>query len=155
MALRNFLHQIIPKYNLLPCSVRLSAFSRNFAANMSENKLAVIEFENLKDKLLKRNITLIDVREPKELKEDGKIPNSVNIPLGQIVDAFKMSEADFQAKYGVQKPDTNSNPFVLSCRSGKRATDAYQKLSALGYDNISVYSGSFLDWVKNGGPVEK
>ncbi|KAF8766765.1 Rhodanese domain-containing protein CG4456 [Argiope bruennichi] len=122
---------------------------------MTDNKLNVIEFENLKDKLLNRNITLIDVREPKELKEDGKIPNSVNIPLGQIVDAFKMSESAFQSKYGVQKPDEQSDPFVLSCRSGKRATDAFQKLSALGYNNISVYSGSFQDWVKNGGPIEK
>lgn len=43
-----------------------------------------------------------------------------------------------------------NNPFL-----GKRATTAYHELKDLGYQNVSVYSGSFLDWVKNGGPVEK
>ncbi|GFU38219.1 hypothetical protein NPIL_423401 [Nephila pilipes] len=151
MALRNFLHQITYRTNSLP---HLQNLLRNYSSNMT-GKLNIIEYENLKDKVLDGEITLIDVREPAELKDEGKIPKSINIPLGQIVDAFKMAESDFSYKYGVPKPDAEFDTFVLSCRSGKRATDAFQKLSSLGYSNMSVYSGSFQDWVKQGGPVEK
>ncbi|GFY52429.1 hypothetical protein TNIN_205251 [Trichonephila inaurata madagascariensis] len=150
MALRNLFTQITNRTN----SVQVLCLPRSFSVNMAD-KLKVIEYENLKDKVLGGEIVLIDVREPAELKDDGKIPNSVNIPLGQIADAFKMPETDFKSKYGIPKPDAEAESFVLSCRSGKRATDAFQKLSSLGYNNMSVYSGSFQDWVKNGGPVEK
>jgi len=122
--------------------------------NMAENPANIVQFDFLKEKLLLNGITLIDVREPSELKDDGKIPNSINIPLGQVPEAFNMSDAAFKAKYGVSKPDFTSD-FVLSCRSGKRATGAFEKLRALGYKNISVYSGSFLDWLEKGGPIEK
>lgn len=150
MALRNLFNQISYRTN----SVQILSFPRNFSANMTD-KVNTIEYENLKDKVLTGGIVLIDVREPAELTDDGKIPNSVNIPLGRIVDAFKMPETDFESEYGIPKPDAEAESFVLSCRSGKRATDAFQKLSSLGYNNMSVYSGSFQDWVKKGGPVEK
>ncbi|GIY30830.1 hypothetical protein CEXT_656131 [Caerostris extrusa] len=152
MALRIFFHRVLSITSRHPAP-SLSFISRNLATNMTE--FNVIKFDSLKEKLLNHDIILIDVREPSELKDDGKIPNSVNIPLGQIGDAFKMTGSEFQSKYGIAKPDAEKKPFVLSCRSGKRATDAYQKLCNLGYNNIEIYSGSFLDWVKNGGLVEK
>jgi len=121
---------------------------------MPDQQVKDIIFENLKEKILNGNIILIDVREPNELKDDGKIPNSVNIPLAQIADAFQLSNSEFLAKYGIDKP-SEADDFVLSCRSGKRATNARIKLLPLGYSNVLVYTGSFQDWLKNGGPIEK
>lgn len=113
-----------------------------------------IAFDSLKEKVLNKNIVIIDVREPTEIKDVGKIPHSVNIPLGQIADAFQLTKSQFQMKYGIEKPDESDN-FVISCRSGKRATNAFMKLFPLGYQNVLVYTGSFQDWQEKGGPVEK
>lgn len=122
--------------------------------NMSEYPLKNIVFDSLKEKILNEKITLIDVREPKELKEDGKIPHSVNIPLGQIAEAFQLPNSEFQKRYGIEKP-SESDDFVISCRSGRRAANAFNKLVPLGYKNIQVYSGSFEDWKSKGGPIVK
>lgn len=127
---------------------------KNQFSTMDAQPIKDIKFDSLKDKVLNGNVTLIDVREPNELKDDGKIPYSVNIPLGQIAEAFQLSKLEFHSKYGIEKP-SESEGFVISCKSGRRATNAFNKLFPLGYTNIVVYSGSYQDWLKNGGPIEK
>ncbi|XP_035227670.1 rhodanese domain-containing protein CG4456-like [Stegodyphus dumicola] len=150
MAL-NFLTRMVGQFRSQPVFSLISQ-SRHMAGEGSVND---IKFENLKGKLLNGDITLVDVREPAELKDDGRIPKSLNIPLGQVEEAFKLPPSEFLSKYGVSKPNPESSDLVVSCRSGKRATSAFEKLKLLGYKNALVYTGSFQDWVKNGGPVEK
>lgn len=65
-----------------------------------------------------------------------------------------MSEPEFEAKYGFQRPLKSDN-FGLHCMRGKRATDAADKLMLLGYDSVKIYKGSFLDWKSAGGQVHK
>ena len=38
---------------------------------------------------------------------------------------------------------------------GKRAMDAADKMSLMGFENVSVYKGSLRDWKENGGRVLK
>merc|ERR1712242_240967 len=98
---------------------------------------------------------IIDVRSRKELKETGKIPNSHNVPLAEIREmAFKgLSAEEFKIKYGFERPQRDE-PFVLTCRSGRRARVASKILRDLGYSAIKVYDGSWNDWVAEKGPVE-
>ncbi|KAG8194075.1 hypothetical protein JTE90_003020 [Oedothorax gibbosus] len=156
MALRNLLSHFTTKRPLLPPFSSL--YNRTFAANMADDTspkaVKVVSFDTVKGVTSDPKLILIDVREPSELKEDGKIPNSVNVPLGEVGDAFKLHSSSFTSKYGIPKPDAEAN-LVVSCKSGKRASNAYQVLRGLGYQNVSLYSGSFLDWVKNGGPIVK
>lgn len=70
-----------------------------------------------------KHATLIDVREPFELENDGKIEGSINIPLGNVpteIDFFK----------SVKKPA------VLYCRSGYRSGQAIVFLQANGVNTI-------------------
>ena len=98
---------------------------------------------------------IIDVRTPGELATTGKIPNSYNIPVGEIKRVFAhMTEEDFLQTYGFDKPGLDQ-PFVLTCRSGRRARTAEQALTELGYTNIRVYDGSWIDWTAKIGPIEK
>ncbi|PKP46871.1 MAG: sulfurtransferase [Bacteroidetes bacterium HGW-Bacteroidetes-12] len=73
-----------------------------------------------------RNATLIDVREPLELENDGKIANGINIPLGTIA-----SKIDFIK--------TLKSPIVLYCRTGNRSGQALAYLENQGVENI--YNG--------------
>ena len=63
------------------CSVKKQAFSSNGADDLT-NELTWVDVgtDELKNMLSNQNIQLIDVREPYELIEDGRIPNSINIP---------------------------------------------------------------------------
>ena len=56
------------------------------------------------------------MRNGDELKNDGKIPGSFNIPLPEIEKAFNMNQADFFDKYKFQLPEKDVKNVVLSCR---------------------------------------
>ncbi|KAI1962872.1 Thiosulfate sulfurtransferase rdl2, mitochondrial [Ophidiomyces ophidiicola] len=108
---------------------------------------------------------IIDVREPKELVSTGIIPTSLSIPLSLQPDAFFLTPDEFLTRFGFAKPMATSNNseksvnanIVFYCRAGVRAQTAADFAVHAGYqrERIGVYSGSWLDWEKKGGKVEK
>ena len=114
----------------------------------------IISFSSLNASLASDSILLIDVRNRTELNSVGQIPNSVCIPLHEIINgAFFSTNGDFMQHYGFKKP-LLSDSFVLSCRSGQRILVAEKYLiKEIGYKHVRIYPGSFNDWVANGGRV--
>lgn len=111
-----------------------------------------VEFEAV-SALVEKGDRIIDVRSRDEFNS-GHIPGSVNFPLPDIGAEFSLSDCDFEAKYGMAKPGKGKE-IVSSCKMGGRASKAKEKLLEMGYTNVLVYAGSFLDWEKNGGKIEK
>lgn len=74
---------------------------------------------------------IIDVRSPQEIKQTGKLPNSVNIPLDSL-------------EYVVPNtyPDKTMN-ILIYCRRGIRANKATEKLRAIGYKNVYFITESY------------
>lgn len=113
------------------------------------------DFEEVKDLLQKGTAFFVDVREPKELVNDGRIPGAVNIPLNDVSSALELSADKFKEKYGRAKPSPDDPNLIFSCRKGVRATSAMQAAHAKGYHAARFYRGSFCDWVERGGEVLK
>ncbi|KAL3223764.1 hypothetical protein MRX96_027080 [Rhipicephalus microplus] len=68
------------------------------------------------------------------------------IAVKDVQEAFGMHPEDFKNRYHVEKPDPKKD-IIFSCRSGRRAAIAAEKLEELGtYHKIKVYAGSFQDW---------
>ncbi|RAZ81094.1 rhodanese-like domain-containing protein [Planococcus halotolerans] len=82
-----------------------------------------------------KDVSIIDVRETEEVKA-GKIPGSVNIPLGLI--EFRMHDID------------KSQEHIMVCRSGSRSGMATNILVNHGYNAINM-DGGMIDW---DGPAE-
>ncbi|KAJ3267439.1 hypothetical protein HK104_005891 [Borealophlyctis nickersoniae] len=101
-----------------------------------------------------KKYTLIDVREPAEVSDSGVIPTAHHIPVNTLLDALQLPASEFQAKYNFAKP-TRDDHVVFYCRSGRRSALAYDIAKGLGYGGVRNYSGSWLEWEKCGGPVEK
>ena len=74
----------------------------------------IVDFEQVQE-LLKAGTVLIDVRNPGEVSETGKIPGSVNIPLPELQDAFNLDSALFEDKYGFTLPEKEAQ-MILSCK---------------------------------------
>lgn len=110
-------------------------------------------FDELKDKVATKEVTVIDVRMPKELREDGMIPDSKNLALPWLGPAILQPETDFASQLGFNKPALNE-PIVVTCLAGVRARTAQLALMAAGYSNVRVYVGSFEDWLEQGGKVD-
>lgn len=83
---------------------------------------------------------IVDVREPYELVEDGRVAGAVNIPLGEL-----------SARAGEVPRD---QPVLILCRSGARSGMAADALRASGYDAYNI-EGGILAWERDGLPVER
>ncbi|EFA03724.2 rhodanese domain-containing protein CG4456 [Tribolium castaneum] len=106
----------------------------------------IASFDEVKSVKTTPKTLLIDVREPHELQETGVIPDSINIPLGEVEKVLKdMPSEQFQKTYKKAKPDS-STPLIFSCRSGKRSALASEIATKLGFKDIKNYSGGWLEW---------
>ena len=88
----------------------------------------------LKNFLKSKKIMLIDVREPWEIHEYGKIPGSINIPLDDVGEALQMNQKDFKEKYKEVKPSKSDN-LVFSCLAGVRSKKAVVTAISLGFNS--------------------
>ncbi|XP_049942267.1 uncharacterized protein LOC126419177 isoform X1 [Schistocerca serialis cubense] len=111
-----------------------------------------LSYDDLVNLIARKELYLVDVREPRELQETGELPGSVNIPLTELQSALKdLSENDFQKKYGAKKPGLNA-PLIFSCRSGARSLKALQLALDLGYTKAKHYKGGYSDWEEHTKP---
>ncbi|KAK4100827.1 Rhodanese-like protein, partial [Parathielavia hyrcaniae] len=95
-----------------------------------------------------------DVREPHELKESGRIPGALNIPVTSAPDSFHISDDEFEDRFGYPRPARDAE-VVMYCRAGVRSRAAAGLASDAGWEKVGEYPGSWLDWFEKGGKVER
>ncbi|CAK7566218.1 MAG: Thiosulfate sulfurtransferase rdl2, mitochondrial [Sporothrix epigloea] len=100
------------------------------------------------------SIVIIDVREPSELKDTGRIPGSINIPVKTAPDGFFLPDEDFEDRFGFVRPDRDTE-VIFYCRSGVRSRAAAGLAKEAGWTKVGEYPGSWLDWSGKGGKVER
>ncbi len=90
----------------------------------------------------KKNVVILDVRTPQEVKQDGKIPNSILIPVNKLAENI-----DRLKKYRDKK-------IIVYCRGGNRSVAASRLLSSLGFKVYNL-KGGINRWKEEGLPVKK
>jgi rhodanese-related sulfurtransferase len=104
--------------------------------------------QQVHEELQSGEVTLIDIREPAELEQNGKIAGSTNAPRGMLE-----FYADETLPY--HKPEFDrSKRIILHCASGGRSALATQTLMQMGYSNIAHLDGGINAWKEAGLPVE-
>jgi rhodanese-related sulfurtransferase len=91
-------------------------------------------------------LTLVDLREPSEIRASGKAAGALTIPLAVLRMKADPSSPDYDARLS---PD---RPIALYCASGGRAGMAKGVLEGLGYRNV-VNLGGLAHWAQAGGAV--
>lgn len=109
----------------------------------------IISYETFEKLRKTKTGTLIDVREPQELTEFGAIPETVNIPLGEVESALKMDPERFEKIFKAAKP-SEDEPLVFFCKIGKRSGIASEIAKANGF-NAGNFIGSFEEWKEKQG----
>lgn len=98
--------------------------------NLLEGLSNNIQFDQVDD-AVRNGAYLIDVRSPKELQRDGRLPDAVNIPLDSLRDHLD------------ELP--KNRPLIVSCRSGQRSYIAERILKNDGFD-VKNLDGAFLTY---------
>lgn len=115
-------------------------------------KGARAQVENLtplqvKSELEKGNVTIIDIRESDELKQNGIIPGSVHAPRGML-------EFYADATLPYYKPEfKKEGRIILQCASGGRSALAALTLKQMGFTNVAHLDGGLKAWKDAGLPV--
>ena len=111
-------------------------------AQKSIETLSSTEVKTLYDN---KEITLIDVRDIRELWRDGTIENSKHIPRGML--EFWL---DPNSSYYQENKIKDSKKMVLFCAMGFRSALATKSLVDMGFKNVANAVGGF-DALKNTG----
>ena len=96
--------------------------------------------EELKEKLDRReDVLILDVREPQEY-QINRIPGSILIPLGELPQ--RVQELDGRRE------------IVVHCKTGPRATRAFEFLKAAGFRRVRNLKGGVVRWVERIDPTQ-
>ncbi|KAL2874159.1 Thiosulfate sulfurtransferase rdl2, mitochondrial [Colletotrichum sp. CLE4] len=100
------------------------------------------------------NVVIVDAREPGELVDTGRIPTAINIPVATAPESFLIAEEDFEDRYGYPRPSKDTE-LVFYCKAGVRSRALATLARDAGWTKVGEYPGSWLDWAKKGGEVER
>lgn len=92
---------------------------------------------------------LVDLRDIRELKRDGKIAGALHVPRGML--EFWI---DPESPY-YRKEFDSAEALILYCNKGWRSALAAQSLQRMGVDRVSHLAGGMENWQQCGLPVEK
>jgi rhodanese-related sulfurtransferase len=92
---------------------------------------------------------LVDLRDVRELKREGKIPGAVHAPRGML--EFWV---DPDSPYH-REVLSSADRLILYCNLGWRSALAAKSLQDMGLTNVAHLAGGFDAWKADGGPVEK
>ncbi|MCF8332423.1 MAG: hypothetical protein K9H84_08230 [Bacteroidales bacterium] len=100
----------------------------------------------VKSKMNNSNTILLDTRKASEYSA-GHIGDAVNIPHKQFLAGSKIKSASAVSSLLNAKGVSKNKEVILYCKTSTTAGLAYFIMDAiLGYPNVKVYEGAYLDW---------
>jgi len=94
------------------------------------------------------NVVLVDLRDPRELDREGRIPGAFHCPRGMLEFWVDPDSPYFKPVFGEDKE------FVLFCAGGLRSALATKTVQDMGLKPVAHIIGGFGAWRNAGGPVE-
>ena len=108
-------------------------------------KIETLNTSEVKDLIEKKEITLIDVRDIREIWKEGTIADAKHIPRGML--EFWL---DPESSYYKANKMKDIKKMVLFCALGFRSALATKSLVDMGFKNVAHVDGGF-DALKNSG----
>ena len=92
---------------------------------------------------------LIDLRDIRELKREGRIPNTLHIPRGMLEFWIDPASPYYKSDFD------NATELVLFCNKGWRSALAAHSLYRMGVEGVSHMDGGMTKWQEDGFEVEE
>ena len=111
----------------------------------AQKNIETLKPSDVKSLIEKKEITLIDVRDIRELWKEGTVENSKHIPRGML--EFWL---DPESSYYKLNKIKDVKKMVLFCALGWRSALATKSLVDMGFKNVAHVDGGFDALKKNG-----
>ena len=119
--------------------------SSQFLVEEAKKNIETLDAEAVKDLVKKKEITLIDVRDIREIWKEGTIEDSKHIPRGML--EFWL---DPESSYYKANKIKDLKKMVLFCALGFRSALAAKSLVDMGFKNVAHVDGGFDALKKKG-----
>ena len=122
------------------------------AWDMVKEAEAEIETVSPADAIARMNeadFQLVDIRDPRELEREGRIPGAFHAPRGMLEFWIDPASPYFKPIFGEDKK------FVFFCAAAGRSAISVKTLQDMGMENIAQLGEGFKGWREAGGPIEK
>ena len=116
--------------------------------NNALKEIKTISPDDAYSMMIEGKTNLIDIRDIRELQNDGKVEGAIHIPRGML--EFWL---DPQSSYYQEKKIGNIKNIVLFCALGFRSALATKSLKEMGFENVANANGGFDSLKKIGLPV--
>ena len=101
-------------------------------------------------RLSQDEFVFVDIRDPRELSREGKIPGAVHAPRGMLEFWVDPSSPYYREVFGDE-----DKTFVFYCQSGWRSALATKAVKDMGMTNVTHIGEGFRGWKDSGAPVEE
>ena len=95
------------------------------------------------------DVVLVDLRDPRELAREGRIPGAFHCPRGMLEFWIDPASPYHKPVFAEDKR------FVFFCGGGWRSALAAQTAQHMGLKPVAHIAGGFGAWKKAGGPIEE
>lgn len=95
------------------------------------------------------DVVIVDIRDPREIEREGRIPGSFHAPRGMLEFWVDPESPYFKPIFGEDKT------FIIHCASGWRSALSTKTLQDMGLKPVRNLKGGFSAWKAAGGPTEK
>ena len=130
----------------MPQNITTSAKSLVDAAEREIENLSVEDAIKLHGR---DDIVLVDIRDPRELQRDGKVPGAFHCPRGMLEFWIDPASPYHKPKFAEDKR------FVFFCAAGWRSALSAATAHDMGLQPVAHMEGGFTAWREAGGPVDK
>lgn len=130
---------------------------------ISEWKLPIASMSEVENAVADKDFIIIDVRETPRYngetepfdKVAGHIPNAVNIPFAENLDAegFFLAPETLRGSYESRLGEFDADKTIVHCGSGVTACHTLLALDYAGLEIPKLYVGSWSEWSSNDLPV--
>jgi rhodanese-related sulfurtransferase len=129
----------------MPQNITLSSKAMCEAAEREIETLAIEDAIKLYGR---DDVLLVDIRDPRELTRDGKVPGAFHCTRGMLEFWIDPQSPYYKPQFGEDKK------YVFFCAGGMRSALAAQTAHRMGLKPVAHIRGGFGAWKKAGGPVE-
>ena len=94
------------------------------------------------------DVTLVDLRDPRELERDGQVPGAFHCPRGMLEFWIDPDSPYAKAQFAADKR------FVFFCAGGQRSALAAHTAKTMGLSPVAHVAGGYKAWKEQGGPTQ-
>ncbi len=125
--------------------------TRGYKALLEEanSQVETLDIPAAKALLGRGDVVFVDLRDPRELQREGRMPGAFHCPRGML-EFWIDPESPYHREVFAQ-----DKRFVFFCAGGWRSALAARTAKEMGLAPVAHVEGGFKKWKEEGGPVEE